>query len=94
MLGVAVKAAKVLISTGWRLASHRLKANRGLEFGHMAGEGIAEPVRRRYMIDFGSFAELHAEGKTFGGRPGRSVQAMHPYPWPGHPGCADLAAGE
>lgn len=79
-LRLAAKAAKLLMSAGWRLATRRLETTRGLKFGHMVGEGIAEPARGRYMIDFGSFAELHAEGKTFGGRSGRSLQVLHPWP--------------
>jgi hypothetical protein len=80
MLRFALKTGKLLLHAGWRLAT-RLKTIRGLEFGHMAGEGIAEPARGRYMIDFGSFAELHAEGKTFGGRSGRSLQTLQPGPY-------------
>lgn len=79
VLRLAVTAARLLMSAAWRLATRR-GATRGLEFGQMLGEGIAEPAQNRYMIDFGSFARLHAEGKTFGGRPGRSLQALHPWP--------------
>ena len=32
------------------------------------------------MIDFGSFARLHAEGMSFGGRSGRSLQKLDPWP--------------
>jgi len=80
VLGLALKTGKLLLRAGWRLAT-RLKTTRGQEFGHMAGEGIAEPARGRYMLDFGSFAELHAAGETFGGRSGRSLQTLHPGPY-------------
>jgi hypothetical protein len=80
VLRVAVKGGKLLISTGWKLAARRLVTTRGQEFGHLIGEGVAEPARGRYMVDFGSFAELHAGGTTYGGRSGRSVQMMRPVP--------------
>lgn len=79
VLRLALKAGKLLLRAGWRLVT-RLKTTRGPGFGHMVGEGIAEPARGRYMIDFGSFAELHSAGKTFGGRSGRSLQTLHPGP--------------
>jgi hypothetical protein len=81
VLRFALKTGKLLLHAGWTLATRHLKTTRGLEFGHMIGEGIAEPARGRYMIDFGSFAELHAAGKTFGGRSGRSLQTLHPGPY-------------
>src|SRR5258708_16510013 len=74
VLALAVKTAKLLISAGWRLATHRLETTRGLEFGHMVGEGIAEPARRRYMIDFGSFSQPSARAKPFPGTTGPRVR--------------------
>jgi len=85
VLRLAVRAARLMTSAAWRLATRR-SANRGLRFGQMLGEGIVEPARDRYMIDFGSFAELHADGKTFGGRSGRPLQALRPWPVPGQVG--------
>ena len=79
VLRVADKTGRLLIGAGWRFATRR-GANRGLAFGQMVGEGIAEPAQRRYMIDFGSFAKLHTGGKTFAGGSGRSVQALDPWP--------------
>jgi hypothetical protein len=70
----------LLISTGWKLATRRLETTRGQEFGHLIGEGVAEPARGRYMVDFGSFAELRTGGTTYGGRSGRSLQVMRPMP--------------
>ena len=74
---LAGKAIKLLMRAGWRLATRR-GPNRGLKLGQMVGEGIAEPARNRYMIDFGSYAQLYAGGKTFGGGPGRPVEAAYP----------------
>lgn len=50
----------------------------GAEFGHGAAEGFLEPTAGRYMIDYGSYAEICAEGVTFGGRSGRSLQTLNP----------------
>lgn len=77
VLGLAVKTGGLLLGAGWRLFIRR-GANRGLPFGQMVGEGIAEPARGRYMIDFGSVAQLYAGGKIFGGRSGRPVEAAYP----------------
>ena len=80
VLALAGRVAKVVAQAAWTYAARRVEANRGLEFGHFVGEGIAEPARARYMIDYGSYAELHAEGRTFGGRSGRPLQELHPLP--------------
>ncbi len=64
VLRLAGRLAKLLVRFAWRRATRRLEATRGLELGHLVGEGIAEPARGRYMIDYGSFAEIHTEGKT------------------------------
>jgi hypothetical protein len=74
VMRVAVKTGGLLMRAWWRLATHR-GPNRGLAFGQMFGEGFAEPARGRYMIDFGSRAQLYAGGKRFFGRSGRSVEA-------------------
>ena len=76
VLRLADKASELLVDTGWRLATRR-EASGGLKLGQMVGEGVAEPARGRYMINFGSSAQLHAGGKTFSGRSGRSVEAVH-----------------
>jgi hypothetical protein len=80
VLRLAAKGGGLLVSTGWTLATRRLGTTRGQEFGHLIGEGVAEPARGRYMVDFGAFAELHAGGTTYGGRAGRTVQLMRPMP--------------
>lgn len=86
VLRLAGRLAKRLAKAAWRHAARRVEANRGLEFGHFVGEGIAEPARARYMIDYGSFAELHAEGRTLGGRSGRPLRDLHPLPGGGRVG--------
>jgi hypothetical protein len=68
-----------------RLASFVIKAawNRAtgdLHFGHQVGKGILEPATGRYMIDYGSFAQVYADGKTVNGRSGRSVETLPDWP--------------
>lgn len=51
----------------------------------VAGEGFIEPARGRYMIDYGSFALLLADGKLGVGRPGRPLRSAATLPaeiWP------------
>jgi hypothetical protein len=81
VLRLAGGTAKLLGQAWWKHATGRLEATRGLEFGHLVGEGTAEPAQDRYMIDYGSYAVLHAEGTTFSGRSGLALQAL-----PKHPG--------
>lgn len=79
VLRLAGKATELLMDTGWRLTTRR-EVSGGLKLGQMVGEGIAEPARGRYMLNSGSFAQLHTGGKTFSGRSGRSVEAVHASP--------------
>jgi hypothetical protein len=76
VLRLAGKASELLMDTGWRLATRR-EVSGGLKLGQMVAAGVAEPARGRYMINFGSSAQLHAGGKTFSGRSGRSLEAVH-----------------
>jgi hypothetical protein len=50
----------------------------GADVRHAAAEGFLEPAARRYMLDFGWYAEIGADGVTFGGRSGRSLQGLRP----------------
>ena len=47
-------------------------------FGHLSGEGVIEPASRRYMIDYGSFAELCKDGSCWNGRSGRPIATLPP----------------
>ena len=76
MVRVADGAVKLVATAWWRNRSRRLEATGGLESERLAGEGIADPAQDRYMIDYGSWAVLHADGKTFRGPPGRALQAL------------------
>jgi len=66
--------ARLVGRAGWE------RATRGLEFGHIAGEGFLEPAAGRYMIGYGPYAQVHTGGKTFGGRLGRPLRALRPSP--------------
>jgi hypothetical protein len=55
---------------------------------HQTAEGIIEPPTRRHMVDFGSYAELYKDGKRWGGRSGRSLATLEP--WPEARGQIDL----
>jgi hypothetical protein len=50
----------------------------GATFGHGKAEGFIEPARGRYMIDFGSYAEICADGVIFSGLSGRSLLTLRP----------------
>jgi hypothetical protein len=43
-------------------------------------EGIIEPPERRHMIDFGSYAEVYKDRTRWGGRSGRAIATLDPWP--------------
>ncbi|MGN6796506.1 MAG: hypothetical protein ACTHJW_29315 [Streptosporangiaceae bacterium] len=49
-----------------------------LNFGHLEGEGFLDPAASRYMLDFGAYAQVFADGQLFGGRSGRSLSTVRP----------------
>jgi hypothetical protein len=64
-----------------RLARIALKRARqrfmpALDLGHMVAEGFLEAPADRYMLDFGAYAQIVADGKVFGGLPGRSLDSL------------------
>lgn len=86
VLRLAVKAANLLVKVRWRRVTRSLPYARNLHSGQVVSGGIAEPARGRYMIDYGSYAELHAAGETFSGRSGLPLQRLHPRPESGRVG--------
>lgn len=86
VLRLAAKAANLQAKARWRRATRGLQYARDLRSGHVVGVGIAEPAQARYMIDYGSYAELHAGGATFSGRSGLPLQRLHPHPESGRMG--------
>jgi hypothetical protein len=57
----------------------------GRRFGELSAKGILEPATGRYMIDYGSYAEIYKDGERFGGRSGRYLSTLRPWP----PGAND-----
>jgi hypothetical protein len=62
-----------------KLAGRPIWERIGGDAGHGAAVGFLQPAAGRYMIDFGSYAELGAGGMTYGGRPGRPVPGLRPH---------------
>jgi hypothetical protein len=50
------------------------------EPGHLTAQGLIEPPLRRYMIDFGSYAEIYIDRSRWGGRSGRRLATLTPWP--------------
>src|SRR4051794_40913246 len=74
-VGNVVKAGgKAAGKAAWR------RWMKGHDPGHLSAEGIIEPPQRRHMIDFGSYAEVYKDGKRWGGRSGRAVATLDPWP--------------
>ena len=53
-------------------------ATRNLDFRHQTAEGVIDLEGRRYMLDYGSYARLHADGKEWSGRSGRPLSTLPP----------------
>lgn len=69
-----------LLIVGIRLAKAAWKrATRDVHPGHLVAVGILEPRTGRYMIDFGSFAQLYDGTQMFGGRSGRRLATLDPF---------------
>ena len=67
----AVRAAWERVAPGWDAG--RLRD----VFEHQLGEGVLEPAAGRYLIDYGGYAQLLADGKRFGGASGHPLQPRH-----------------
>src|SRR3954470_8811656 len=72
------KLAKAAAKQAGKAAWHRWFDER--DPGHLTAEGIMEPPARRHMIDFGSYAEVYKDGRRWGGRSGRSLATLDPWP--------------
>ncbi len=51
-------------------------ATRNVDLGRISAEGVADFAGRRSMLDAGSFARLHADGKEWSGRSGRPLHTL------------------
>jgi hypothetical protein len=49
-----------------------------LDFRRQTSEGIIDIAGRRYMLDYGSYARLYADGKEWDGRSGRALATLPP----------------
>jgi hypothetical protein len=47
-------------------------------FGPLTAEGVIDMAGRRYMLDYGSYARLYADGKEWDGRSGRPLATLPP----------------
>lgn len=70
---LAKTAGKAAATAAWR---HWIDSDPG----HLQGEGVVEPHARRYMLDYGGFAELYRDGKRWGGVAGQPVGTRDPSP--------------
>lgn len=76
--GLVGRLARRAVKAAWaRLAPEVDASQLRAAFAHQVGEGFAEPAAGRYLIDFGGYAVLCADGKRFGGRSGQPLQARH-----------------
>lgn len=53
-------------------------AARKHDWRHRSGEGVIDLHRRRYMLDFGSYACLYEDGNVWDGRSGRLLSTLPP----------------
>ena len=63
---------------GTKWAAKQLLANvtRDFDFRHQSAEGILDMTARRYMLDYGNFARLYADGQEWHGRSGRAIATL------------------
>jgi hypothetical protein len=67
--------AKLAIKEAWKKwAPH------DVSFSHLVAEGLIEPAAARYMLDYGAYAELFDGERFFGGRSGRALETLEPWP--------------
>lgn len=50
----------------------------GFDFRHQTAEGVIDLLGRRYMLDYGSYARLYADGREWEGRSGRLLATLPP----------------
>jgi hypothetical protein len=74
LLRVLLWPIKLAFRMAWR------RAIGGRRFGALSAKGILEPATGRHMIDYGSYAEIYKDGDRFGGRSGRPVKTLEPWP--------------
>lgn len=76
--------ARPMLSLG-RAAGKRLLKAATRHFEHQRAEGVLDLAGGRYMLDYGSYACLYADGKEWGGRSGRPLATLSPGEGPPSP---------
>lgn len=68
------------VTSAAKAAGKRLlrAAERRFDFRHQTAEGVIHLEERRYMLDYGSYARLYADGKEWHGRSGRRLSTLPP----------------
>ncbi|MEA2581937.1 MAG: hypothetical protein QOF33_22, partial [Thermomicrobiales bacterium] len=54
------------------------RALRDFDFRRQEGEGVIDLAQRRYMLDYGHYARLFADGREWDGRSGRLLSTLPP----------------
>jgi hypothetical protein len=73
--GLLRPVVRVAKAAGKRL----LKAVAGaIDLRHLSAGGVLDFAQRRYMVDYGSYARLYADGKEWDGRSGRRIVTLPP----------------
>ena len=66
----------LLSASKWTARKLLKAAAPNLDFRHQTAEGVIDMSRRRYMLDYGYFAVLYADGQEWGGRSGRAIATL------------------
>ena len=67
-----------LIKAGAKAAWRRATDDK--DFHNLEAEGFIEPRSRRWMADYGDYAELFQDDRLWGGRSGRALSTLEPWP--------------
>jgi hypothetical protein len=68
----------LLKGTKWAAKQLLANATRDFDFRHQSAEGVLDMTARRYMLDYGNFARLYADGQEWHGRSGRAIATLPP----------------
>jgi hypothetical protein len=68
----------LLKGTKWAAKQLLANATQDFDFRHQSAEGVLDMTARRYMLDYGNFARLYADGQEWHGRSGRAIATLPP----------------
>lgn len=74
MINVGKSVGKTVGKGAWRLAT------RNKDVRHQYAEGFIDLVRRRWLLDYGSYARLEVDDQEWSGRSGRPLSTLPPAP--------------